>query len=174
MATATPRDDAADAAEILHEDKVSEVVQHALKQLEGKRWVLFHAKDYLLGVLQLLEARNLLRDVKREAEMDKVVRETRAALEARVKGYFRLARIAAEILPASYRAEVDRIYNVRTMEELDNTAVTKIEAAGWAHAGSGPDAIALAKVRKLARESYKRQTIKRADLLEALGISDGR
>lgn len=167
-------DNAAEAAQILHEDRVSKTVAAAQKALDGKRWVLFHAKDYLLGVLQLLESRNLLRDRADEERLERIARESRDELRAQLKGTRRLAYIASEILPPTFRAEVDRIGTVRTEEELNSGALTQLTVASWAHGGSGPDAIALAKVRKLARETYRRKTINRADLLAALGESDGR
>lgn len=167
-------DNAAEAAQILHEDRVSKTVAAAQKALNDKRWVLFHAKDYLLGVLQLLESRNLLRDREDDKKTEQHRRESVNVMLAQRKGYQRLAQIASEILPETYRAEVDRIGTVRTEEELNSGALTQLTVASWAHGGSGPDAIALAKVRKLARETYRRKTINRADLLAALGESDGR
>lgn len=168
------RDDAAEAAQRLHEDRVSDTVQAALKELDEKRWILFHAKDYLLGVLQLLEAAHLLRDREDDKKTEQHRRESVNVILAQRRGYRRLAQIASEILPETYRAEVDRIGTVRTEEDLDSGGLTQLTVAGWAHGGSGPDAIALAKVRKLARETYRRKTINRADLLAALGESDGR
>jgi hypothetical protein len=170
----TDRDDAAEAAQWLHESKVSATVTAALKTLEPKRWIIFHAKDYALGVLQLLDTYHLLRNREEDEQTEKHRRQALDEIRAQVKGYRRLAYIAAAILPDTYRSEVDRIRTVRTEEDLNAGGLTQVTVAGWAHAGSGPDAIALAKVRKLARGSWRRKTISRADLLEALGESDER
>lgn len=67
-------DSAVQAKRILHEDNVSPNVEHARQQLTKELWVLYHAHDYMLGVLQLLESRRLLRDApaERKAEEDRV------------------------------------------------------------------------------------------------------
>lgn len=171
----TGQDNSAEAAQWLHEDRISATVQAALDALTPRSWILYHARDYKLGVLQLLESHNLLRNHAEEAETEKWVKAAREEQRAKLKGYHRLARIAADILPETYGAEVTRISEkVRTEADLDAGDLTNVTVAGWAHGGSGPDAIALAKVRKLARDSYPRKTISRADLLAALGEGDGR
>lgn len=66
--------DAEKAARILHEDSVSPNVERISKQLGPKLWALYHAKDYALGVLQVLENMHLLRDpeAERKAEEDRI------------------------------------------------------------------------------------------------------
>jgi len=172
---AVGQDNSAEAAQYLHEDRVSELVQRVLAKFDQKRWILFHARDYLLGVLQLLDDAGLLRDVEDEQRAFKIAVETRTLLETRMKAYSRMAHIAAAVMPDSFIAELDHIGTVHNVDELNSgTKLTNLEVASWAHGGSSADAIALAKVRKLARESYKRKTISRTDLLKALGETDGR
>jgi len=173
-AAPVPQDNSAEAAIWLHEDRVSETVQAALDEMGKKRWVLHYAKDYLLGVLQLLESRNLLRNLAQEKEIEKHHQETLTALRLQRSAVLRLARIAANTLPESFGAEVARVAEARTKEELDSGGLTNLTVAGWLHGGESKDAVALARVRKLVRESYKRQTLRRADLLEALGEGDER
>ena len=163
------RDHAEEARQTLHEDRVSPNVARALDRMSAKRWILHHSRDYLLGVLQLLEAAHLLRDVEAEQESETRLRATLTELRTQLKGYKRLAYIASEILPPTFRAEVDRIAKARTGDDLDATPLTVLMVAGWAHGGSGEDAKALARVRRLAASSYRRKTITRQALLEALG-----
>ena len=171
---AVERDNAAEAAQWLHEDRVSETVQAALEALDKRTWVLFHAKDYKLGVLQLLESAGLLRNRAQEEQTEKHRMESLTALRLQRAAVLRLARIAAQILPDTFGAEIERVAKAQTEEELNDGSIKAVTVAGWAHGGSGPDAIALAKVRKLAHDNWRLKTIKRADLLAALGESDER
>jgi hypothetical protein len=59
-------DTAARAKRMLHEDQVSPLVEYAKQKLSQKSWALYHAQDYALGVLQLLESMHLLRDAPAE------------------------------------------------------------------------------------------------------------
>lgn len=63
-------DNAAQAKRALHEDQVSANVARVHRQLSGKLWVLHYARDYMLGVLQLLESLHLLRDTVAERETE--------------------------------------------------------------------------------------------------------
>ena len=165
----TDTDDATQAARILHEDQISPTVANARKTIASKQWALFHARDYLLGALQLLDAAHLLRDPQQEEETEQRTRATLTEVRARERAYKRLAYLAAECLPATYRAQLDRIATVRTEDDLNTpTGLTKLDVAAWAHNDSAPDALALARVRRLASDTWKRKTIPRAALLAAL------
>lgn len=166
-------DNAAEAARILHEDRVSPNVARVNEQLSSKLWVLYHAKSYLLGVLQLLEARNLLRDVEQDAKdaenHKSMLKAFGPARTPREKGYAKLCHLAADVLPASFAEAVKALRDVRTDEELAATqGPTVLDVHAWRHAGSSEDALALARVRKLASETWRRKTISRQDLLDAL------
>src|SRR5258708_15719897 len=92
-------ENAAYAARELHEDRVSENVARIQKRLTGKLWILFHAKSYLLGVLQLLENAHLLRDTVQE-EKDRenrrqMLKAFGPALREREQAYRQLASQAA-------------------------------------------------------------------------------
>jgi hypothetical protein len=166
-------DTAAEAKRILHEDRVSANVARINEQLSSKLWVLHHAKSYLLGVLQLLEARNLLRDheqEKQDAENHKsMLRAFGPARTPREKGYAKLCHLAADALPPSFAEALKALRDVRTDEELAATqGPTVLDVHAWRHAGSSEDALALARVRKLASDTWRRKTISRQDLLDAL------
>jgi hypothetical protein len=80
-------DNAAEARRLLHEDQVSDNVARVHKRLASKLWALYHARDYMLGVLQLLESLQLLRDTAAEQKA-----EERRASQLRVFGEAHTAR----------------------------------------------------------------------------------
>jgi hypothetical protein len=173
MAKPVELTDAEKAARILHEDRVSPNVERINKQLLGKLWALYYARDYALGVLQLLESMRLLRDpeAEREAEERRVglLRVFGPGETPREKGYKKLCYAAADALPPSFREAVEALKDVRTDEELQVAeAPSLLDVHAWRHGGSSEGALAIARVRKLASDTYKRKTISRQDLLDAL------
>jgi hypothetical protein len=168
----TTDNNAAQAARILHEDQISANVERVRKQIAGKAWTLFHARDYLLGVLHLLEAAHLLRDLEQEAADQQRHREALAAFgpasTPREKAYALLLRAAAPNLPPSFAEAVQRAAGVRTDEEMKAAKPSALDVAAWAHGGSTADALALARVRRLAESTWPRKTIPRQALLDAL------
>jgi hypothetical protein len=108
MPKAVELTDAEKARQALHEDRVSPNVARINKKLDEKLWILYHAKDYALGVLQLLESMHLLRDVEaeRKAEEDRIaqLRVFGAALTDREDAYRQLiCQVAAwSGMPGAY------------------------------------------------------------------------
>lgn len=179
--TSTSDDNAVHAARELHEDRVSENVARIQKRLTGKLWVLFHAKNYLLGVLQLLENAHLLRDIvqeEKDAESHKqMVKAFGPKVTPREKGYKALCYAAAPALPPTFLEAVQGLSGVRTDEELDAAyAPSRLAVHGWRHGGSSDDALALARVHKLVRDKGRLKTVSVQALRDALGIreDDGR
>jgi hypothetical protein len=178
MTMAVTEDNASEAARILHENQVSANVTSVHRQMNSKLWILHYAHDYLLGALILLEQAHLLRDVEQE-QVDKERDQQMAAVigprrTPREKAYGRLLRLVIDVLPASFGAAVDTAAEVTTDDGYEAAKPRPIIAASWRHRGSTADALALARVRKLASDNWRLKTIKRADLLEALGITDER
>jgi hypothetical protein len=63
---------AREAADILTEKAPRTAAeQAAINALDERRWVLWHADDYSLGVIRLLSLRGLLRDVEHEKQQAK-------------------------------------------------------------------------------------------------------
>lgn len=63
---------AREAADILQEKAPRTAAeQAAINVLDERRWVLWHANDYSLGVIRLLSLRGLLRDVEHEKQQAK-------------------------------------------------------------------------------------------------------
>lgn len=97
---------AREAAGILQEDAPRTAAeQAAIDVLDQRRWVLWHAKDYSLGVIRLLSLRGLLRDTSQEKKQAQAERfwsehseRTRAADRAAVGRLAELADAAAERL----------------------------------------------------------------------------
>ena len=174
----TPRhpgadDTAAQAKQMLHEDRVSPNVERINKRLSEKLWVLYHAKDYALGVLQLLESMRLLRDpeAERQAEEQRIgiLRAFGPGETPREKGYKKLCYAAADALPPSFLEAVQTLKDVRTDEELAAAeAPSLLTVHSWRHGGSSEDALALDRVRKLAWDMSRRKTVPMEALLEAL------
>jgi hypothetical protein len=167
-------DHAAEAKRILHEDRVSpNVVRIEKRLLNGKLWALYYANDRDRGLLNLLEGMRLLRDLEQEekdAENHKaMLRAFGPAETPREKGYARLCRAAADALPASFRKAVEALEKVRTDEELDAAQTPSLlDVHAWRHGGSAEDALALARVRKLTSDMWRRKTIPMQALLDAL------
>jgi|SRR5271155_905187 len=168
-----PDDAAAQAKRMLHEDQVSPNVERINKQLSEKSWVLHHANDYALGVLQLLESARLLRDVVAEREADErhksMLRAFGPAETPREKAYAKLCYAAADALPPSFLEAVRALKDVRTDEDiaaLDGISMVTVHA--WRHGGSSEDALALARVRKLVWDLAPRKTVPMQALRDAL------
>jgi hypothetical protein len=93
-------DAAAQAGRMLHEDCVSPNVAHVNQKMTQNLWVLYHAHDYVLGVLQLLESMHLLRDVAAEQKAEELriagLRAFGAQHTNREKAYRTLALRVAE------------------------------------------------------------------------------
>jgi hypothetical protein len=63
---------AREAADILQEKAPRTAAeQAAINVLNERRWVLWHAEDYSLGVIRLLSLRGLLRDIEHEKQQAK-------------------------------------------------------------------------------------------------------
>lgn len=175
MAVQKELDHAAEAAQILHEDRISPAVQYATKWMANKLWVLYHAKDHTLAVLQLLDNSRLLRNPEQE---EKDAEDHKSMLKAfgpartpREKGYRALCLAAAEALPPSFREAIDALENVRTDEELEAVGrPSRLTVHSWRHAGSSEDALALNRVQILASKLWRRKTVPMDALREALGM----
>lgn len=177
MPKAVELTDAEKAARILHEDRVSPNVEAINKQLDSKLHILYHARDYALGVLQVLESMHLLRDHEQEekdAESHKsMMRAFGPARTPRENGYAKLCYAAADALPPSFLKAVKALENVRTDEELDAAqAHSLLDVHSWRHGGSSEDALALSRVRQLASDMWRRKTVPMAELRKALGLDE--
>jgi hypothetical protein len=173
MTKITELTDAEKAKRALHEDRVSPNVERVNKQLSEKLWILYHAKDYALGVLQLLESMHLLRDRQAEEEAEKRRVGILAAFgpgeTPREKGYKKLCYAAADALPPTFLKAVHALQDVRTDEELAAAeAPLLVDVHAWRHAGSSEDALALARVRKLVWDLTPRKTVPMQALRDAL------
>jgi hypothetical protein len=99
---------AREAADILQEQAPrTPAEQAAINVLDERRWVLWHANDYSLGVIRLLSLRGLLRDVEHEKQQAKADQfwaghgeRTRAAERAALGRLTALVDQAAERLEA--------------------------------------------------------------------------
>lgn len=166
-------DTAAQAKRLLHEDQVSPNVERINKQLGGKLWALYHAKEYALGVLQLLESMHLLRDPQAEREAEErrvgILRVFGPGETPRERGYKKLCYAAADALPPTFFKAVQALRDVRTDEDLDAAeAPSLVDVHAWRHAGSSQDALALDRVRKLVWDLTPRKTVPMQALRDAL------
>lgn len=173
MPKEAPDDTAAQAKRTLHEDRVSPNVERVKKRLSEKSWVLWHANDHTLAILQLLESMHLLRD--RQAEEE--AQERRVGMLAafgpeetpREKGYKKLCYAAADALPPTFLEAVHALQGVCTDEQLVAAeAPSLVDVHAWRHGGSSEDALALARVRKLVWDLTGRKTVPMQALRDAL------
>ena len=170
-------DSATQAERILHEDCVSPNVEHVNRALTQRLWVLHHARDYLLGVLQLLESMHLLRDVAAEQKAEELrVAGLRAFGETytdREKAYRTLTRQATawsgipgatERLDLIEKARDDAEYQ-RLTREFESDELPRL-VAQWREERRVTAEGALARVRALL--DPKRKTLSMQALREAL------
>jgi len=174
-------DNAVHAARELHEDRVSENVARIQKRLTGKLWILFHAKSYLLGVLQLLENAHLLRDtVQEEKDAEhrrQMMKAFGPALGEREKAYRKLASQAAywsgipgvvERLELIERARDADEYMALTARFESDELPRLVQA--WREARKASAEAAVQRVARLL--DPKRKTVSMQALRDALGIRE--
>lgn len=132
---------AREAAGILQEEAPrTPAEQAAINVLDERRWVLWHADDYSLGVIRLLSLRGLLRDVEHEKQQAKAdqfwaghTERTRVAERAALGRLNVLVEQAADRLDAGddpaevaawLRATRDRISEAREKADHPSSAAS--------------------------------------------------